>query len=68
MAKMEADSVKEASDTPTMAGRLNRLMSSMGSDPRHSATTKAANRTPEPTSRATMVGLPQPRALPCRRA
>ena len=68
MAKIEAERVNAAMDTPTMAGRLKRSRSSMGSSRRHSAIRKIAIRTAEPTSRLTMVGLLHPFSLPCTRA
>jgi len=54
MAKIEADRVKAARETPTIAGRLNKDRSSIGSSWRHSAMMKTAIRSPDPTRSPTM--------------
>ncbi len=51
-----------------MAGRLNRVRSSMGSLCRHSATRKTVNRTAAPTSRPTIRVLDHPSSFPRIRA
>ena len=64
MAKMDAAKVKATTDMPTKAGILNRPRSSIGWAVSRSLTTKAAMSRAEPTNKATIVVLPQPRSLP----
>ena len=64
MAKIEAENVKAARHTPAIAGRLNRVRSSMGSFWSHSADRNTTIRTAEPTSSPTMVRLCHPLAFP----
>ena len=64
MAKMEAASVKAATERPAKAGILKRPRSNMGSLLRASLTKKPTMSTAAPTRRPTIVALPQPRSLP----
>ena len=54
MAKIDADKVKEPSDTPTIAGLRKRFRSSIGSFWSHSPTMKTAMSTADPMSIETM--------------
>jgi hypothetical protein len=68
IAKIEPERVNPASETPTTAGRLKRVKSSIGSRCRHSARRKTASSAAAPISRPTMSVLPQPSSGPRTRA